>query len=474
MEKEEKRADQENDTEEQSTEAKSLLKKKLQYYSSEIQRDVGNLVKWLMIAVLVGCITGAASTLFSFVLKSVTNCRKENEWMFYLLPVMGLIIVYLYEKFGKDDGGTNQVLSTVRSQDDVPILSAPLIFISTALTHLAGGSAGREGAAIQLGGSIANQLGRWIHLDEEDRHVIVMCGMSAAFSALFGTPMAAAVFALEVVSVGVMYYTALMPCMIASLVASGFAAGMGVTPETFHVVDIPKLTIETGLKMGAIAVGCAVISIVFCMVLNGVAGAYGRWFKNPYVRVVVGSCLVIGITLLLGTSDYMGAGAELIEKAVEEGRFRRDLYHRLKEFVIKIPPLRECRGDILPLAEFFRELANEELGRHTEGFDKEAEKELMRRMWAGNVRELKQTVRSAVLLTEGRLIGADRLEAESTAQAGSSLLLKDGNEERERIVRALAQADGNREMAAGLLGISRTTLYNKMKEYGIMQKKSEK
>jgi len=474
MEKEEKRADQENDTEEQSTEAKSLLKKKLQYYSSEIQRDVGNLVKWLMIAVLVGCITGAASTLFSFVLKSVTNCRKENEWMFYLLPVMGLIIVYLYEKFGKDDGGTNQVLSTVRSQDDVPILSAPLIFISTALTHLAGGSAGREGAAIQLGGSIANQLGRWIHLDEEDRHVIVMCGMSAAFSALFGTPMAAAVFALEVVSVGVMYYTALMPCMIASLVASGFAAGMGVTPETFHVVDIPKLTIETGLKMGAIAVGCAVISIVFCMVLNGVAGAYGRWFKNPYVRVVVGSCLVIGITLLLGTSDYMGAGAELIEKAVEEGRFRRDLYHRLKEFVIKIPPLRECREDILPLAEFFRELANEELGRHTEGFDKEAEKELMRRMWAGNVRELKQTVRSAVLLTEGRLIGADRLEAESTAQAGSSLLLKDGNEERERIVRALAQADGNREMAAGLLGISRTTLYNKMKEYGIMQKKSEK
>ena len=165
---------------------------------------------------------------------------------------------------------------------------------------------------------------------------------------------------------------------------------------------------------------------------------------------------------------------ENLEKAVEEGRFRRDLYHRLKEFVIKIPPLRECREDILPLAEFFRELANEELGRHTEGFDKEAEKELMRRMWAGNVRELKQTVRSAVLLTEGRLIGADRLEVESTAQAGSSLLLKDGNEERERIVRALAQADGNREVTAGLLGISRTTLYNKMKEYGIMQKKSEK
>ena len=300
----------------------NTMQEKAKYYGNRIWRDMSSLGKWLILAVVTGCIVGAASSLFSYVLKTVTNVREEHLWIFYLLPVSGLIIVFLYQKFGKDDGGPNQVFMTIRSKDDVPLKSAPLIFISTALTHLTGGSAGREGAVIQLGGSIGNQLGRMLPLDEEDRHVMVMCGMSAAFAALFGTPMAAAVFALEVVSVGVMYYTALMPCMIASLVASGFAAGMGVTPETFHVVDIPKLTIETGLKMGAIAVGCAVISIVFCMVLNGVAGAYGRWFKNPYVRVIVGSCLVIGITLLLGTSDYMGAGAELIEKAVEEGQAR--------------------------------------------------------------------------------------------------------------------------------------------------------
>ena len=180
------------------------LKEHLYYYGARISRDISNLIKWLVLAVITGCIVGAASTLFSFTLKAVTSYRKAHEWIFLLLPLSGLVIVFLYEKLGKEDGGTNQVLSTVRSRDDVPILSAPLIFITTALTHLAGGSAGREGAAIQLGGSIANQLGRWIHLDEEDRHVIVMCGMSAAFSALFGTPMAAAVFALEVVSVGVM------------------------------------------------------------------------------------------------------------------------------------------------------------------------------------------------------------------------------------------------------------------------------
>lgn len=283
------------------------VKERVHYYEGEIRRDVTSLVKWLVLAAATGCIVGAASTLFSYVLKAVTNYRTEHEWTFYLLPVMGLIIVFLYKKLGKHDGGTNQVLSTVRSKDEVLLRSAPLIFVSTALTHLAGGSAGREGAAIQLGGSIANQLGRWIHLDEEDRHVIVMCGMSAAFSALFGTPMAAAVFALEVVSVGVMYYTALMPCMIASLIASGFAAGMGVTPESFHVVDIPALTLETGLKMGIVALGCAVVSILFCMLLGGVAKLYARWLKNPYIRVVVAAVLIIGITLLLGTAEYMGA-----------------------------------------------------------------------------------------------------------------------------------------------------------------------
>lgn len=296
------------------------LKEHLYYYSARISRDISNLIKWLVLAVITGCIVGAASTLFSFTLKAVTSYRKAHEWIFLLLPLSGLVIVFLYEKLGKEDGGINQVLSTVRSRDDVPILSAPLIFITTALTHFTGGSAGREGAAIQLGGSIANQLGRWIHLDEEDRHVIVMCGMSAAFSALFGTPMAAAVFALEVVSVGVMYYAALMPCMIASLIASGFAAGMGVTPESFHVTDIPALTVETGLKMGVIALGCAVVSIMFCIALNGAAGLYGRWFKNKYVRVAVGAGLVIVVTFILRTDEYMGAGAELIEKAVENGQ----------------------------------------------------------------------------------------------------------------------------------------------------------
>ena len=268
------------------------MQEKTKYYGNRIWRDMSSLGKWLILAVVTGCIVGAASSLFSYVLKTVTNVREEHLWIFYLLPVSGLIIVFLYQKFGKDDGGPNQVFMTIRSKDDVPLKSAPLIFISTALTHLTGGSAGREGAVIQLGGSIGNQLGRMLPLDEEDRHV------------------------------GVMYYTALVPCIIASLIASGFAASMGINPEAFHVTSIPALTIESGIKMGIVALCCAGLSILFCMALNGISAFYAKYLKNVYVRVVVASVAIIVITKLLGTTDYMGAGTGLIAQAIEHGNVR--------------------------------------------------------------------------------------------------------------------------------------------------------
>ncbi len=296
-------------------------KKKMTGFMEEgrkgIQKDLTNLLKWLLLASLIGVIVGAASTLFAHVLTYVTNFRASHHFMLLGLPLAGLIIVFLYDKFGKDDGGVNQVFSTIKAKDHVPAMSAPLIFIATALTHLTGGSAGREGAAVQLGGSIADLLGKYMPLDEEDRHVMVMCGMSAAFAALFGTPMAAALFALEVVSVGVMYYGALMPCMIAALVASGFSANMGVHAEAFHVNNIPEFTIINAVKMGIVALACAGISILFCILLKKTGQLYGRYLKNKYIRVVVAAFLVIGITCILQTADYMGAGANLIVEAIE-------------------------------------------------------------------------------------------------------------------------------------------------------------
>ena len=293
------------------------------YYERRFEKDVVSFIKWILLAFLTGFIVGGASSAFSFVLTKVTAFRTGHLWVFFFLPAAGVVIVFLYKWLGQEDGGTNQVFSTVKAKDEVPFKSAPLIFVTTALTHLVGGSAGREGAAIQLGGSIGNQLGRWLKLDEEDMHVIVMCGMSAAFSALFGTPMAAAVFALEVVSVGVMYYTALMPCMISSLIASNFAANLGIHPEMFHVTGIPELTITDGVKMGLVALACALLSTMFCIALKQTNALFQKYLKNPYVRIVVVSVVIIVITFCLHTTDYMGAGTNIIAEAIEHGNVNR-------------------------------------------------------------------------------------------------------------------------------------------------------
>ena len=279
----------------------------IKYYYERIRQNTGNFLKWMGLSVLTGLVVGGASAVFAGCIKAATEYRDTHNWIFMLLPVAGVLIVFMYEKIGRQDGGTNQVLATIKSKDDVPFLSAPLIFVSTLLTHLTGGSAGREGASIQFGGSIGNWLGKLAHLDEFDHHVMIMCGMSAAFAAVFGTPMAAAVFAMEVVSVGVMYYAALLPCVIAAIIAAEFATGMGIDPETFPVHSIPGLTVGTGLKMALIAVGCGILSILFCILLKTVGQLYTKYLKNPYIRIVVAAGVIILITICLNTKVSIGA-----------------------------------------------------------------------------------------------------------------------------------------------------------------------
>ena len=300
----------------------SSVKESVNYFLGEIKQTSHNFVKWTILAIVTGGIIGVISSAFGHALSMATSFRKEYPWLLFGLPLAGVIIVFLYKKFGKDDGGTNQVFSTVRARDEVPATAAPLIFVSTVLTHLTGGSAGREGAAIQLGGSIANQLGRWMKMDEEDTHVIVMCGMSAAFAALFGTPMAAAIFSLEVISVGVMYYTALMPCLIASLMAAGVAGALGIHAEHFFEGFVPSMTVIAGFKFGFVILVCSIVSIWFCITLKLVGKAYGRWLKNKYIRIIAAAAIIIVLNLLLQTTDYMGAGTELIVQAVQFGKAR--------------------------------------------------------------------------------------------------------------------------------------------------------
>lgn len=275
-------------------------------------------LRWLLLSSVTGVVVGAFSSIFSWCMTTVTNLRMDHDWLIFLLPAAGLLIVFLYHITNmKHDKGTNQILSAVRTSGNIPFRLAPLIFISTVITHLFGGSAGREGAALQLGGSIGNRIGTLLKLDEADTKVMVLCGMSAAFSALFGTPMAAAIFPLEVVSVGIMQYSALLPCIFSSIIASRFAATMGIAPEAFTIVDIPSFSILPAAKILLVAGICGIVSTVFCFTLDLVHKKYEQFFKNQYLRIGAAGIIVVVITLLLQTRDYNGAGIPVIERAME-------------------------------------------------------------------------------------------------------------------------------------------------------------
>lgn len=274
-------------------------------------------VKWVIFAILVGTIVGLCGSAFYFGMSYVTFLRTAHPWLILLLPAGGLVIVGLYHLFHDEkDTGTNLVISAIHSGDELPFRMAPLIFISTLITHLFGGSAGREGAALQMGGSIGNALGRLFRFDEKDKHVMIMCGMSAAFSALFGTPMAAAIFPMEMVSVGVMYYIALVPCVISSLVAHGIAVSFGVSNELFLIGEVPAFGILSSVKISVLAILCALVSILFCVILHQTGHLYKKLFKNPYLRVFAGGCLIVLLTCLVGNQSYNGTGINIIENCI--------------------------------------------------------------------------------------------------------------------------------------------------------------
>lgn len=274
-------------------------------------------LKWILFAIIVGAIVGLCGTAFYFALSLVTVLRTQNTWLIFLLPLGGLGIVAMYRFLHNEkDTGTNLVISAIHSDDELPLRMAPLIFVSTLITHLFGGSAGREGAALQMGGSIGNALGKLFRFDDKDKHVMIMCGMSAAFSALFGTPMAAAILPMEMVSVGVMYYIALVPCVISSLVAHGIAYSFGVSNEMFIIRSIPKFGIITSIEISVLAILCALVSILFCVLLHKSEDLYKRFFTNPYIRVIAGGCIIIVLTLLVGNQDYNGTGINIIEHCI--------------------------------------------------------------------------------------------------------------------------------------------------------------
>lgn len=287
-------------------------------YIRGTQNKIFHFIKWVVVSCIIGVAVGLTGTAFYYGMQEATSLRMRHPLIILGLPAAGLLIVFLYHiAHRENDKGTNSVISAVRSEDQLSIVMAPLIFCSTILTHLFGGSAGREGAALQLGGSIGNWFGKLFRMKNEDEREVIMCGMSACFAALFGTPMAAAVFPLEVVSVGIMQYSALVPCVISALIASGIARALGAAGETMVIASIPEFTWATGGKTIVLAMLCGALSILFCVTLHTAASQGKKWIPNPYLRIAAGGGIIVVLAALLQTTDYLGAGMDIIERCME-------------------------------------------------------------------------------------------------------------------------------------------------------------
>ena len=288
-------------------------------------------IMWVVCSSLTGVMCGGVGAAFYHLVKWATATRLAHPWLLFLLPVGGVVIVIVYRALGMGtERGTNAVIESARQGERAPLRLTPLIIFATFITHLLGGSAGREGAALQIGGSMGGWLGEKLHMNAASRHFMVLAGMSAVFSALFGTPLTASIFSIEVICVGVIYHAALLPCTLASLTAYGTALLLGARPERFVIHQPSGLSFGTAWRVLLLGVGCAVLGILFCTVMHAASELYQKYLPNQYARVLVGAALIIGFTLLAGTRSYNGAGMDVVERAIHEGTLSHPLSFAFK------------------------------------------------------------------------------------------------------------------------------------------------
>lgn len=291
------------------------------YLHSHWQRSLPYLAalgKWGLLAAVMGLLAGGAGAAFAHAVSWATALRASAPWLIFLLPVAGLAIAGLYHLGRMDnDRGTNLILEGARAEGRPPLRLAALIFAGTVLTHLCGGSSGREGAALQIGGSLGSAVAERLHMGREGHTMLLLCGMSGLFSALFGTPVTAMVFSLEVASVGIFQEAALLPCLLSAVIAAKCAGLLGVEAEAYTLAAPAAAGWRLIGCTALLGLGCAVVSILFCSAMHKAHHLYEHFFPNPFLRAAAGGTLVLLLTLAAGSQTYNGAGGGVIEAALE-------------------------------------------------------------------------------------------------------------------------------------------------------------
>ncbi|MGO4291423.1 voltage-gated chloride channel family protein [Chitinophaga sp. RAB17] len=278
------------------------------------------LLRWTVLVTPVAIVVGSLVALFLWLLDQVTHIRWEHEWLLFGLPLAGLLIYWLYRLGGKQaDKGNNLIMEEIHQPGGgVPARMAPLVLLTTIITHLFGGSAGREGTAVQIGGSMAGLIGKKLGLSSADIRILLMTGIAAGFGAVFGTPLTGAVFALEVLAIGVMRYEALVPCLIASVFADIVCSAWGIHHTHYSITYIgqpfmealPFIHLDLWLLGKVIVCGVAfgLSSFLFSKLMHSIKYNANAYIKIPWLIPVIGGVVIILLSYVAGTTDYLGLG----------------------------------------------------------------------------------------------------------------------------------------------------------------------
>ncbi len=295
------------------------MNKYIYHWYKELKRihipAIKSFFKWTLISIMIGVVVGLVGVAFNKSIQGVTDFREKYPILIYFMAIGGVLITLIYQLMGlPHDRGTNMVLLAVRDGKNLNLKNMVCIFSGSVITHLFGGSSGREGAGLQIGGSIASSIGSAMKMNQSDVRIITMCGMSAGFSALFGTPVTAGFFAMEVISVGILHYSAIVPCMIASVVSTMVSNYLG-GENVFYNIVVPNLNAVSILQTIVLAFLCAFISILFCLAMHLALELYRKYLVNHYARAIVGGILISILTFLVGTYDFNGTGMNVIDRA---------------------------------------------------------------------------------------------------------------------------------------------------------------